>query len=205
VRIPLKLAQQLLRVSGTHKWIVLLDDTAKTQSMVSRLSATLTNKGLEVVPWTDLADFYNKTVSLFKRQVSVMKVIIAAIIVLSITNTMMMTVMERTGEIGTTMALGRTRRDVLLGFVFEGLLLGAVGGVVGVVVGVALAALITWIGIPMPPPPGMAWGFTAGILASPSLALEALAIAVGTTLLAAIYPSWKASRLVIVDALRHNR
>jgi putative ABC transport system permease protein len=205
LRLPISQAQHLLKVSGAHKWVLLLDDTGKTERVVAELIPKLKAQGLEVVPWTDLADFYNKTVTLFKRQVTVMKFIIAAIIMLSITNTMMMSVMERTGEIGTTMALGRSKRDVLLGFVFEGMLLGIVGGVVGAIVGFGLAKLISIIGIPMPPPPGMAQGFTAGILVTPGLIIEGLVLSVFTTLVAAIYPSWKASQLVIVDALRHNR
>ena len=80
-----------------------------------------------VVPWYELADAYNKTVSLFSKQVEVVRVIIAAIIVLSITNTMMMSVMERTGEIGMSMALGVTRRGILALFVSEGLWLGVFG------------------------------------------------------------------------------
>ena len=205
LRLPISTAQHLLKLNGAHKWVILLDETSKTAPVIASLAPKLKLKGLEMVPWTDLADFYNKTVSLFKRQVTVMKFIIAAIIVLSITNTMMMSVMERTGEIGTTLALGRSKRDVLLGFVLEGVMLGTVGGVIGVIVGLALAALISFVGIPMPPPPGMAQGFTAEIQVSPPLVIEALVLAVVTTLLAAIYPSWKASRLVIVDALRHNR
>jgi len=205
LRLPIATARQLLKISGEHRWVILLDDTSKTDRFVAELGPKLKDRGLEVVPWTDMADFYNKTVSLFKRQVTVMKLIIAAIIMLSITNTMMMSVMERTGEIGTTMALGSSKQEVLLEFVLEGMFLGIVGGMVGVVVGLGLAELISFVGIPMPPPPGMAQGFTAGIKLSIGLVAEALALASATTLFAAIYPSWKASRSVIVDALRHNR
>src|SRR5699024_4006781 len=117
----------------------------------------------EVVSWTQLADYYNKTVGLFSRQVNVMKLIIAAIIVLSITNTMMMSVMERTGEIGTSMALGENSSKVLTSFLAEGMVLGAAGAVVGLVAAILLAYVISSIGIPMPPPPTAAEGFIAGI------------------------------------------
>ena len=90
-------------------------------------------------------------------------------------------------------------------FIGEGLLLGVIGGLAGVAIGVALAKIISWIGIPMPPPPGMDVGFTGRIQTSWSLASGALALAVGTTLAGSIYPAWKASRLKVVDALRHNR
>ena len=57
----------------------------------------------------------------------------------------------------------------------------------------------------MPPPPGMARGYIGQILISPALAGEAIVLALLTTLLASLMPAWKASRMNIVDALRHNQ
>ena len=51
----------------------------------------------------------------------------------------------------------------------------------------------------------MARGYTGEILITPDMLLEALALAIITTLIASLYPAWKASRMQIVDALRHNR
>ena len=133
------------------------------------------------------------------------KILIALIIILSITNTLSMAVIERTGEIGTIMALGVRRGGILRMFVTEGLLLGLFGGVIGILLGALLAFTISAIGIPMPPPPGMARGYIGQIMISPGLILEALSLALFTTLLASILPAWKASRMIIVDALRHQR
>jgi putative ABC transport system permease protein len=113
--------------------------------------------------------------------------------------------MERTGEIGTAMALGFKRRTILRVFVAEAAVLGLIGGVSGLLLGLLLAKGISTIGIPMPPPPGMARGFTGEILVTSQLAADALALAFATTLLASLYPAWKASRMEIVNALRHNR
>ena len=115
-----------------------------------------------------------------------------------------MSVVERTGEIGTLMALGLKRRNILQLFVSEGVLLAIIGGSLGLALGIALANLISSVGIPMPPPPGMAVGFTGEILVTWRLAVVAVTTAVVATTLASVYPSWKASRLEIVDALRHN-
>jgi putative ABC transport system permease protein len=71
--------------------------------------------------------------------------------------------------------------------------------------GILLAWLISKIGIPMPPAPGMSHSFVAEILITPTLAVASTLTALGTVLIATIYPAWKASRLNIVDALRHNR
>ena len=72
-------------------------------------------------------------------------------------------------------------------------------------IGSIAAAIISQIGIPMPPPPGMARGYTAEIMVNAGLLFDAFLLAAGTTLLASLYPAWKASRMVIVDALRFNR
>jgi len=194
-----------MRVRGAHTWIVLLDATEHTDRFVAELRDELPARNYQIVPWHELADFYNKTVSLFTKQVDVVRAIIAAIIVLGITNTMMMSVMERTGEIGTAMALGTRRRRVMTQFLVEGALLGALGGLVGILLGIAIAGVVSAIGIPMPAPPGMAHGYVAAIVVTPAMTVAALALAVATTLAASAWPAWKASRLVIVDALRHQR
>lgn len=205
LRTPLPLAQKLLRVSGSHKWILLLDDTAQTAQTTLALREKFRDSDLEFVPWYDMADFYNKMVSLLSKQIGVVEIIIAIIIVLSISNTMMMNVMERTAEIGTCLAIGRNRRQILRQFIYEGMTIGLIGGTLGLVLGVLLATLISMIGIPMPPPPGMSQGYSGEILITGSLAINAFLLALGTTLLASLYPAWKASHLEIVDALRHNR
>jgi len=152
-----------------------------------------------------LADFYNKTKVLFSQQIGVLRGVIALIVVLSVSNTMIMSVFERTWEIGTLMAIGNTRRSILTSFLHEGALLGVLGGAIGLAIGFVLALVISAIGVPMPPAPGMVEGYIGRILITPRLAIEALAIAVITTLIAAAYPAWRAARLPIVDALRHNR
>lgn len=206
LRLPIEVARGLLRVSGAHLWVVLLDKTEDTRAVLSKLRVHYPEEssGLNFVPWYKQADFYNKTVRLFSKQVHVVWILIATVIVLSIFNTMIMSVMERTREIGTLLALGFRRGNILWQFVVEGLALGLAGGGIGLIAGTGLARLISWIGIPMPPPPGMAVGFTGEVSISWPLVGEALLFAVVTSVLASVYPAWKASRLEIVDALRHR-
>lgn len=205
LRLPISTAQQLLRTQGVHGWIVLLNETEQTDAVLVKLREFLPPDQFEVVPWYQLADFYNKTTVLFTKQVQAIKFIIAIIILLGISNTMTMNVMERTGEIGTAMALGVKKIDILRQFLCEGALIGGIGGALGVLIGLLLAEVISAIGIPMPPPPGMARGYIGEILIQPDMVLEALVLAVLVTLIASVYPAWKASRMQIVDALRHNR
>ena len=206
LRLPIGLAQTLLRVNGAHTWLVLLNDTERTDEYLAQFRSRFPeapNK-LEFVPWYQQADFYNKTVALFSQQMNVLRLIIGCIIVLSISNMLVMNVLERTGEIGTLLAIGFKRKKILHLFAMEGLVLGLVGASLGLIAGYGLAEMISAIGIPMPPPPGMEEGFTGEIRVTLSVLASAFLIAFITTALAGLYPAWKASRLQVIDALRHN-
>lgn len=205
LRIPMQVARKLMKVKGATSWVILLEKTEQTDATAAQLKSALPSAGFEIVPWSLLADFYNKTVVLFSKQINVVKIIIGIIIVLTISNTQMMSVLERTREVGTSLAIGQRRRTVLQMFIVEGVLIGVAGGLIGVAAGYVLAFSISAVGIPMPAPPGMARGFLGQILLVPSLAIEALVLALLTTLLASIVPAWKASQMNIVDALRHNQ
>lgn len=206
LRLPIGLAQSLLRVDGAHMWLVLLEETARTDAYLDSFRKRFPEKThrLEFVPWYQRADFYNKTVALFSQQMNVLRAIIGVIIVLSISNMLVMNVLERTGEIGTLLAVGFRRGKIMQLFAVEGLLLGLIGGTAGVLIGYGLAELISFVGIPMPPPPGMEEGYTGEIRVTLPVLANAFAIAFVTTALAGLYPAWKASRLNIINALRHN-
>lgn len=205
LRAPLGLVQQLLRTQGLHKWVVLVKETSTVPQTLGELQTKLFATPFEVVPWWEFADFYNKTVTLFTRQVDFVRIVIAVIIVLSISNTMLMGVMERTWEVGTALALGTRRAQVLRMFLVEGLFIGAAAGIAGGVIGATLAYAISAVGIPMPPPPGMARGFVAEIAVNWTITLDAIGVAVSSAFFASLYPAWKAASLPIVDALRHSR
>src|SRR5574338_344237 len=205
LRVPISVARKLVRVEGATSWVVLLEDTELTNQAVERIRASLEPKEFEVTPWNQLADFYNKTVELFSRQVAGARILIGLIIILTISNTLSMSVVERTGEIGTSMAIGVKRSGVLSVFLWEGALLGIVGGVLGIALRLLLGEIISEIGIPMPPPPGMAHGYIGEIRISAGLVVDGFLLAFITTLIASLVPAWKASRMNIVDALRHQR
>jgi putative ABC transport system permease protein len=206
IRIPIDMARRLLRTEGAHKWVILLGDTEQTVPTLEKLRATfLSRTDLEFVPWSDLADFYNKSAKLFAAQLNVIWAVIAIIIVVSISNTLIMNVVERTAEIGTLMALGLRQQRILALFVSEGFMLGCLGGLIGALIGLALGAAVSAIGIPLPPAPGMDFPVRGEIMVTWSLAIGGTLLGILATLAASIYPARKASRLVIVDALRHAR
>ena len=205
IRIPLPLARKLLRVEGSHLWVLGLDDVGQVDATAAALKAKLDPQRFDVVRWIDLSDFFTKTVTFLSGQLGVMRFLIGVIIVLGVSNMLIMNVLERTGEIGTLMALGVRRRKIIQLFLLESLYLGLIGCVIGLLVALLLAQIISSIGVPMPPPPGRTAGYLGAIRVTGPILLSAFAVTLGTTLLAALYPARKAARLVIVDALRYNR
>jgi putative ABC transport system permease protein len=205
IRLPVKLAQRLLRTDGVHILAVYLDDTENTDEVMYAIQRKYGKGDLEFAAWYRLADFYRKTVELLAQQIGVVKLIIMTIIVLGIINTQMMSISERTGEIGTRRAIGDASRHILRAFLLEGTLLGTTGAIIGMCTACVLARLVSEVGIPMPPAPGMAEGYEAQILISHFRLAETFVLAVLATLAGSLYPAWKASRIPIVDALRHNR
>jgi len=204
VRIAQAAAQELLYTPAVHSVVVALDDTAHTDAAVTQLRNRLGPLGYEVKSWQELADFYKKTVALYKRQFGALQFIILVMLVLSVASTVNMVVYERTGEFGTLLALGLKRRQLFRLVLLENTLLGLVGGALGVVAGLLLAATISAIGLPMPPPPGSNAAYTASIRIVPwTLVLAALTGAIAASL-AALLPGRRAARLAVVDALRHN-
>lgn len=203
--VPIDAARKLLKVSGAHSWLVYLDKTENTAGVAEAMRRQFDPRQFEVRTWDQLAEFYARAVDLFRQQLDVVRFIVFAIILLGIGNTMMMSVMERTGEIGTMMALGVRRRAVLNQFLAEGALIGLLGGISGLLLAWLASIGVDALRIEMPPPPGLTRGYVARILLTPTIAAEAMGIAVVTTVLASLYPAWKASRMMIVDALRKNK
>lgn len=203
--MPLELARTLSGVEGAHAWLVFLGDTAQTDDVAALFRQRLAEDRYEIRPWHALAEFYQRASDLFDQQLSVVKAMVMVIILLGIGNTMMMSVLERTGEIGTMMAMGTRKSFILREFLIEGAVLGLFGAMAGVLATLGLAQLLDVFQIEMPPPPGFARGYQASLLITPALILEAAILACVTTTVAAFYPALRASRMVIVDALRKAR
>ena len=204
VRIPLAAAQTLLDTQGVNTLVVALKETDATAAVADRLGRSIDPAQFEVKAWYELSDFYGKTVDLYERQFGVLRLIILFMVLLSVANSVNMTVMERVGEFGTMMALGNHRWHTFRLIAAESAVLGLAGSVIGVALGVALAAAVSAIGIPMPPPPNSDLGYTARIQIVPLEIALAFAVGMAATVAASILPAWRATRTPVVDALRQN-
>jgi putative ABC transport system permease protein len=130
-------------------------------------------------------------------------VIVFFMVVMSSANTLMMSMFERTREIGTMLAMG-TPRSWLVGlFLLEAVFTGALAAVAGVAIGSFLGVLVNHAGIVLPPPPGNTAGLPLRVLHEPSLMVAAGLLVIVTLALASLMPALRASRLRIVEALAH--
>ena len=203
VRVPLRAAQELTATSGVNSVVVLLADTDLTARARADLETRLP-PGFEVKTWQELADFYNNTAALYERQFGVLQVIILVMVLLSVANSVNMTLHERMPEFGIMRALGRTGRDVFRLAVLETALLGVIGAALGVAVGSILAWIISAIGIPMPPPPNSESGFTAAIRIVPMILAAAFALGIFASIGASLLPARHLARIPVVEALRRG-
>jgi putative ABC transport system permease protein len=168
------------------------------------LAGPLKDEPLEIQDFATLNPFYGQTLGLFAAIFGFISVLIGAIVLFTIGNTMSMAVVERTVEIGTLRALGLRRSGVRRLFLCEGLLLGIIGALLGVLIATLLASLINHSGLTWLPPGRVepvplrirVWGEPALIAGS---AVGLLLVAV----LSAWWPARHAARLDVVEALRH--
>ncbi|MGH7178944.1 MAG: ABC transporter permease, partial [Tepidisphaeraceae bacterium] len=108
-----------------------------------------------------------------------------------IMNIMLVSVTERTREIGLRMAVGARARDILRQFLVESVVLCLAGGAVGIVLGSVASRVVSF---------ALRWPTQS----SPGAILASVAVAVSVGLIFGYYPAWKASRLDPIEALRYE-
>jgi putative ABC transport system permease protein len=204
VRIPLPAAQELLATPGVNLIVVSLEDTSSTDVVHGALDEHYGKAGFEVKSWRTLSDFYDKAVQLYDRQFGFLQLIVLLMVLLSVANSVNMSVFERQGEFGTMQAMGNSRQEVSKLILAESAIIGLAGALLGMAIGVLAALAISAIGIPMPPPPNANVGYVASIRPDFWTVTVAGAVGLGSTVMAAILPAIKISRIPVVDALRQN-
>lgn len=138
------------------------------------------------------------TIQLFLGGIAAISLLVAGI---GIMNIMIVSLIERTREIGILKALGMKSRTVLTIFLGESVIIGLMGAIIGIVIGWILAnvtASVLGSGI------FGGGGLTITPLLTPEVLIGALAFGVGVSVIFALYPAWRASKLKPVDALRYE-
>jgi putative ABC transport system permease protein len=202
-------ARELLRmnqpeVSEIAVRLSSLDAVERTAQAVYGKLSTLKNKqgmpAIEVHPWQRLSPFAN-VANMIDMLTLFIRVMLIAIVLVSVMNVMIMAVYERIREIGTLAAIGTRPAGILAMFLAEGLLLGVVGSAVGVALSLAVTAGINVSGLTFDFGQQQGLPLVARLAVPQVLAIGGMVIAIA--LLASLQPAWKASRMDPITALRH--
>jgi putative ABC transport system permease protein len=201
VTVPLKTAQALVGLDGrVTEYAVGVTNSDKADEVAKRLQAAL-GPEYEVHTWRDVQPFVRDVINRQSFILGLFAFVLFVIVLTVIINTLLMTVFERVREIGTMLAVGVRRRQILLLFIMEAAVIGVIGGALGAGVGRAVVFAVAYRGIPM----NLAGTSGQAMLrpfVSATFILGAIAVSILGALLAAAYPAWRASRLNPVDALR---
>ncbi|MGD9368593.1 MAG: FtsX-like permease family protein [Desulfobacteraceae bacterium] len=202
--LPYAYAQKLYDTDRADRIVVLLDDWQHTRAARARISRNLAAAGLhcEIKTWNELSVFYGKVRGMFDMIFLFIFLIVLVIVVMSTVNTMSMSVVERTREIGTLRVLGVKRRGIGQLFAIEGALLGVFGCLCGAALNILVWAVIHAAG-PSYVPPGLSTpvplivSLLPGAMVRLTLFLTILSVA------AAVLPARRAARMEIAEALGH--
>ena len=168
------------------------------------LRTSLKDDPLHVLDYETLNPFYGQAMSMFAAMFGFIAVLIGAIVLFTVSNTMGMAVVERTGEVGTLRAIGLRRSAIRAMFVTEGLLLGCFGALVAIAAAMVLAWTINHIGLTWLPPGRIEpIPLAVRVAGEYGMLLGGAAVLVVVAALSAIVPAARAARMNIVDALRH--
>lgn len=211
VAMHLAEAQQL--IYGSHDKprvtaiVLQLNHTHQLSTAKARLDHLLATEfagaPLTALDFDMLNPSYKQTIAMFDTIFGAIAILIGIIVIFTVSNTMSMAVMDRVGEIGTLRAIGLKRGGILRLFVCEAMLLGFVGAISGVLLALVLAAIINHSGLTWTPPGRIPIPLTVRVWGESTLMIGS---AVGLVLVAVVsawWPSLRAARLNIVEALRH--
>jgi ABC-type antimicrobial peptide transport system permease subunit len=173
-------------------YMVSLRDPERAGAVRDELAATFPELEFSLTSELDEAMSDFRVLKDMANQISFVAVFIGAVGML---NTMLMSVLERTREIGVLRSLGWRRRQVLGMILNESLVLGIVGGVCGVPLGLGLGELIGATGV---------WGGAMEPAYTLQLFVQAVVVAMVAGVVGGIYPAWRATRMRPVEALRYE-
>jgi putative ABC transport system permease protein len=202
VYIPLSQAENFFGTNEADMIIVKL--TSSDPAVVNSTSKAITDyfgNQVSVISATAVQSLLTtifSTVSLFLGGIAAISLLVAGI---GIMNIMIVSLIERTREIGILKALGMKSRTVLYIFLTESVIIGLIGAVIGVVSGWILANVVALFlgrgGI-------IGSALTITPILTPEVLIGALSFGVGISVIFALYPAWRASKLKPVEALRYE-
>jgi len=196
-------AQRLLQTDGVSDLLVVLRDgvpLARGRAAVERVLAGH-RPALATVDWRARAPFYDQVRNLYLGIFWFLGTVILVLVILSASNTLLMSVLERTRELGTLRAIGTGRAQVAAIVLCEALWLALLGGLAGVVLGWLATLGINAAHFQMPPPPGAVDPVDVELAFVPAAVGGTLLLMLVVLSVAAIVPVLRAVRLRVAEAL----
>ncbi|NKQ40117.1 MAG: ABC transporter permease [Sulfurovum sp.] len=210
IAMPLEVAQSLFYGSDYKKVntvTVQLKDVQKTGQIKQNLQKLFEIKGwnLEIITLSEFAPQFKKVLSMFGFIFIFVSLIIAVIVLFTVSNTMTMSVMERYKEIGTLRSMGLRRWGVKKYFIIEGAIIGVFGATLGVTIAYIIATTINNSGLTWSPPSGSDEQLLIlQLTQNPMLIITVWVLLVTASVISSFLPAKKASNMPIIDALRYN-
>jgi putative ABC transport system permease protein len=203
--LPISGVQTLLDTDAVELLTIRVNQTEITDQVLPLVERAVKaiSPDIHSRSWYEISDHYRQIEQFYSVQNRVVEVILVSLILLSIMNSVGMSVFERTGEIGTIRALGETRAAVVFQFTLEGALLGIFGVLGGYVLGTVLSLFLASLHLTMVLPNA---SFPVPILINlvPRAFVVAGIIGLVTAIASTLIPSIRASRIGVVDALKKN-
>jgi putative ABC transport system permease protein len=202
VYVPLSQAEKFFGGNQADEIIVKLKSSdAATVNSTSRAITDYFGSQVSVISATAVQSLLSSifsTVSLFLGGIAAISLLVAGI---GIMNIMIVSLIERTREIGILKALGMKSRTVLYIFLTESVIIGLIGAGIGLISGWVLANVVALFlgrgGL-------IGSALTITPILTPVVFIGALAFGIGVSVIFALYPAWRASKLKPVDALRYE-
>ncbi len=180
--------------------LVLLDDREASDGIAGKLM----QPGRQVLTWRDMNQLLLTSTEMAAGYMGLINLIVLAVVAVFIANTLLMSVFERTREMGILAALGMKDRQILAMFLLEAATLGLAGIAVGLVLGGLGVGYLATVGLQIGDvgATGIAIGETIYARFELQEAISLSVTSLVITLLAALYPAWFAARMEPIDALR---
>ncbi|MBN2244627.1 MAG: ABC transporter permease [Candidatus Aminicenantes bacterium] len=203
--IPLEAARMLLNTQKVKNLVVVLDKTENTDLLYHKILNHSKEKKYSIAlrKWHEQADYYNQVKQFYHQITGFLSLVLFLIVFFSTSNTIVMTIVERTTEIGTMLSMGTSRWQALKSFFFEGLCIGMIGGVLSIVFAYGLSELINFLNITLPPPPGLTEGYPLMIRNEWAVYAQIFGVTILITSISSLFPALRATQMKIVDALGH--
>lgn len=202
VMVDIPTAQLLLNTDKISNLVVVLEETSQTPQTLDKFEKK--HASVSFLSWSELTPYYNSVVALYERGFGVLGIIIVFIVVLASSNTMTMSVFERTKEIATILSIGTSRLRVWLNYIYEGFLIGLLSSVIGTVLSYTVIFTINEMNLTMPPPPGRTTAYPLTITPLHTTILIVTLLTIVVCVVATLLPAYRASKLNIVEALGHE-